>query len=126
VFHPIDDCENPLLYLSGTGIDSQEAAISGFFQQNLVCICSSIWPLTLYKGKYFIGAVLQFQKSTILMADKVLKRQLRVLLLDLQAAEVTMCHEACSLSIKGLKTCPNYDTLPTTRPHLFQQGHTSL
>jgi hypothetical protein len=26
VFHPIDDCEHPLLYLPGTGIDSQEIA----------------------------------------------------------------------------------------------------
>jgi hypothetical protein len=29
VFHPIDDCEHPLLYLPGTGIASQEIAISG-------------------------------------------------------------------------------------------------
>ena len=28
VFHPIDDCEHPLLYLLGTGIASQETAIS--------------------------------------------------------------------------------------------------
>jgi hypothetical protein len=35
VFHPIDDYEHPLLYLPGTGIASQETAISGSFQQNL-------------------------------------------------------------------------------------------
>ena len=35
VFHPIDDCEHPLLYLPGTGIASKETAISGSFQQNL-------------------------------------------------------------------------------------------
>jgi hypothetical protein len=35
VFHPIDDCEHPLLYLPGTGKTSQETAISGSFQQNL-------------------------------------------------------------------------------------------
>jgi hypothetical protein len=29
VFHPIDDCEHPLLYFPGTGIASQEIAISG-------------------------------------------------------------------------------------------------
>jgi hypothetical protein len=29
VFHPIDDCEHPLLYLPGTGIASQE--IEGSF-----------------------------------------------------------------------------------------------
>jgi hypothetical protein len=39
VFHPIDDCELQLLYLSGTGIASLETAISGSFQQNLAGIC---------------------------------------------------------------------------------------
>ena len=29
MLHPIDDCEHPLLYLPGTGIASQEIAISG-------------------------------------------------------------------------------------------------
>jgi hypothetical protein len=29
VFHSIDDCEHPLLYLTGTGIASQEIAIPG-------------------------------------------------------------------------------------------------
>jgi hypothetical protein len=42
VFHPIDDCEHPLLYFPGTGIASQETAISGSFQQNLACICNSV------------------------------------------------------------------------------------
>jgi hypothetical protein len=38
VFHVIDDCEHPFLYLPGTGIASQEIAISGFcqFLQNTV------------------------------------------------------------------------------------------
>jgi hypothetical protein len=39
VFHPINDCEHPLLYLPGTGIASQERAISGSCQQNLSGIC---------------------------------------------------------------------------------------
>jgi hypothetical protein len=34
VFHQIDDCEHPLLYLPGTGIASQETAISGSFQHS--------------------------------------------------------------------------------------------
>jgi hypothetical protein len=42
VFHPIDDCEHPLLYLPGTGKASQEKAISGYYQQNLADICSSV------------------------------------------------------------------------------------
>jgi hypothetical protein len=33
VFHPIDDCAHPLLYLPGTGIASKERAISGSCQQ---------------------------------------------------------------------------------------------
>jgi hypothetical protein len=36
VFHPIADCEHPLLCLLGPGIVSQETATSGSFQQNLV------------------------------------------------------------------------------------------
>jgi hypothetical protein len=35
VFHPIDDCEHLLLYLPGTGIASQETAISGNFLKKL-------------------------------------------------------------------------------------------
>jgi hypothetical protein len=42
VFHPIADCEHPLLYLPGTGIASQESAISGSCQQNLAGICNSV------------------------------------------------------------------------------------
>ena len=42
VFHPIDDCEHPLLYLLDTGVASQETAISGSFQQNLAGICNSV------------------------------------------------------------------------------------
>jgi hypothetical protein len=45
VFYPIDDCEHPLLYLHDTGIASQETAISGSCQQNLVGICYSVWVL---------------------------------------------------------------------------------
>jgi hypothetical protein len=39
VFHPIADCENPLLYLPGTGIASQEIALSGSCQLNLAGSC---------------------------------------------------------------------------------------
>jgi hypothetical protein len=49
VFHPIDDCEYPLLYLPGTGKASQETALSGSFQQNLAGMCNSfcIWWLIM-------------------------------------------------------------------------------
>ena len=42
MFHPIDDCEHPFLYLPGTGISSHETAISGSFQQNLAGMCNSV------------------------------------------------------------------------------------
>jgi hypothetical protein len=42
VFHPIDDCEHPLLCLLGPGIVSQETAISGSFQQNLGSVCNGV------------------------------------------------------------------------------------
>jgi hypothetical protein len=50
VFHPIDDCEYPLLYLPGTGIASQEIAISGSCQLNLAGICNSVWVWWIYMG----------------------------------------------------------------------------
>jgi hypothetical protein len=50
VFQPIDDNEHPLLYLPGTGIASQETAISGSFQQNLAGICNSICIWWLIMG----------------------------------------------------------------------------
>ena len=50
MFHPIDDCEHPLLYLSGTGIASQETAISGSFQKNLAGVCNNVWVWWLFMG----------------------------------------------------------------------------
>jgi hypothetical protein len=50
VFHPIADCEHPLLYLPGTGIASQETAISGSCQQNHAGICNSVWVWWLIMG----------------------------------------------------------------------------
>jgi hypothetical protein len=50
VFHLIDDCEHPLLYLPGTGIASYETAIPGFLHQNLAGICNSVWVWWLIMG----------------------------------------------------------------------------
>jgi hypothetical protein len=50
VFHLIDDCEHPLLYLPGTVIASYETAITGSLQQNLSGICNSVWVLWLIMG----------------------------------------------------------------------------
>jgi hypothetical protein len=50
VFHPIDDCEHPLLCLPGIGIASLKTAISGSFQQNLAGMCNSVWVWWLIMG----------------------------------------------------------------------------
>ena len=50
VFHPMDDCEHPVLYLPGTWRASQETAISGSFQQALIDICHSVWVWWLFMG----------------------------------------------------------------------------
>ena len=49
MIHPIADCEHPLLCLPGTGIASQETAISGSFQQTLSNVCNGaiIWRLIM-------------------------------------------------------------------------------
>ena len=43
VTHPIADFDHPLLCLLGTGIVSQEIAVSASFQQNLASICTSMF-----------------------------------------------------------------------------------
>jgi hypothetical protein len=50
VFHSLDDCEHPLLYLPGTGTASQETAISGSCQQILAGICNSVCVWWLIMG----------------------------------------------------------------------------
>ena len=50
VFHPIDDCEHPLLYLLGTGIGSHVTAISGSFQRNFAGMCNSVLVWWLIMG----------------------------------------------------------------------------
>ena len=50
MFHPIADCEHPLLYLPGTGIASQEIAISGSYQHNLASVYNGVSVWTLIMG----------------------------------------------------------------------------
>jgi hypothetical protein len=50
LFQSIDDYDHPLLYLPGTGIASQERAISGSCQQSLSGICNSAGVWWLYIG----------------------------------------------------------------------------
>ena len=56
VFHPIADCEHPLLCLPGPSIASQETAISGSFQQNLATVCNgvSVWRLIMGYGSLWM------------------------------------------------------------------------
>ena len=48
MFHPIDDCEHPLLCLPGIGTALQEMAISGSLQQNIAGVCHSVVSLAAY------------------------------------------------------------------------------
>ena len=41
-------CEHSPMYMSGSGRASQETALSGSCQQNLVGICSSVWVWWLF------------------------------------------------------------------------------
>jgi hypothetical protein len=50
VIHPIDDCEDPLLYFLGTVKASQEMAISGSLQDNLAGVSNSICIWWLIMG----------------------------------------------------------------------------
>jgi hypothetical protein len=49
VFHPINDYEHSLIYISVTGKASQKTAISGSFQENLAGVGNSVcvWWLTM-------------------------------------------------------------------------------
>ena len=50
VCHPIAAFENPLLCLPGTGIASQDTAITGSVQQNLGGICNGVCVWRLIMG----------------------------------------------------------------------------
>jgi hypothetical protein len=51
----MDDCEHPLLYLSGTGRASQETAISGSCQQALVGIHKFLVLVVVYRMDPQVG-----------------------------------------------------------------------
>ena len=48
MFNSVDDYEHLLLYSPGTGIASEEIAISGSCQQNLAGICNCVWVWWLF------------------------------------------------------------------------------
>jgi hypothetical protein len=110
VFHPIDDCEHPLLYLLGTGITSQERAISGSFQQNLAGICNSmgIWWLimawipgwgSLWMVHHFISAP-NFVSATPSIGNLFLiLRRNEVFMCWSSFCLIFLCFSSCILSI---------------------------
>jgi hypothetical protein len=60
------------------------------------------------------------RKHGSIQADTVLERELRVLRLDLKAAEREPVHYTGSgLSVRDLKGHPHSDSLPPKRPHLL-------
>jgi hypothetical protein len=64
------------------------------------------------------------RKHGSMQADIMLKKELRVLHLDLTKARTRVpFYTVCSLSIRVLKAHLHSDTLPPTRPYRFQQGH---
>ena len=71
VFHLIADCEHPLLYLPGTGIASQDTAISGSFQQNLAGICNSVcvWWLIAWQIQKWTLTVIYWMEHRAQMEE---------------------------------------------------------
>jgi hypothetical protein len=67
VFHPLPDCEHPLLCLPGLSIVSQETAISGSFQQNLACVCNGVSVCRLIMG--WIRSLFPFCRLQLCMND---------------------------------------------------------
>jgi hypothetical protein len=76
LMHPIDNCEHPLLYLPGIGIDLQERAMSGSCQQNLSGLCNSAWVWWLYLGWSTGGAVHSVYSSLIYNSQKLERTQM--------------------------------------------------
>jgi hypothetical protein len=104
-------------------------------------ITALVWVLTAlrqyhregnsyYKSKYFIGAVLGFQRFSSLSSWQHASRHgiggaERSISSSEGSQEETGFHTGQSLSIGDLRACPYIAKLPPTRPHLLQQGHTS-
>jgi hypothetical protein len=93
VFHPIADCEHPLLCLPGTGIASQVTAISGSFQQNLAGICNSGTGSFLSTGS-FSSHCFHFIQSKI----------------PCPGSSLTLGQDGSSQSIHKVKIIPNRHT----------------
>jgi hypothetical protein len=65
VFHPIDDCEHPLLYLEGTGIGSHETAIR-------VLSAKSCWHMLEYYSAIKNNEFIKFMDKWMYLEDIIL------------------------------------------------------
>jgi hypothetical protein len=106
VFHPIDDCEHPLLYLPDTGIASQEAAIRGSFQQNLAGICNSVCVWRQIMG-WTPGLGSLWMVYPFILAPKFVSVTLstHILFPILGRNEVSMCWSSCFLIFLCFANC---------------------
>jgi hypothetical protein len=111
VFHPIDDCEQPLLCLPGTGKASQETAISGSFRQNLAGICNSVcvwWLIMRWTPRW--GSLWMVHPFVLAPNFVIATPSMDILFLILGRNEVSMrwssliflCFGSCILGILGL------------------------
>jgi hypothetical protein len=107
VFHPIADCEHPLLCLPGPSIASQETAISGSFQQNLAVKCN---------GVTFGGWLWDGSPGMAVARWSILSSQLQTLLFF-----IIICIRVCFLKGRGPVTFTQQDTLNSLQYHSPQQ-----
>jgi hypothetical protein len=108
VFHPIDVCEHPLLYLPGPGIASKETAISGSCQQNISGICSTVWIWWLFVGWIpEVGAVSvwSFLPSFSTLKFVSLTHSMGILFPILRRNEVSTLWSSSFLSVMCFSSC---------------------
>jgi hypothetical protein len=89
--------------------------------------------MTLIKANTSLGLTYRFRGSVhyhhgrkhgSIQAGMVLEKELRVLI-QRQPEETVSSSLGRAWALRDLKACPHSDTLPSQRPHLLQQGHTS-
>jgi hypothetical protein len=106
VFHPIADCEHPPLCLPGTGIASQDTAISGSFQQNLAGLCNGVFVWRLSMG-WILGWCSLWMVHPFVSAPNYLSvtPSMGVLFPILRRGKVTTLWSSFFLSFMCFATC---------------------
>ena len=106
VLHLIDDCEHPLLYLPGTGIASQETAISGSCQENVAGICNSVCIWWLFMGSILGWGSLQMVLPSISAPNFVsVTPSMGILFPILRSNKVSTLWSSFFLSFKCFANC---------------------